>query len=111
VDLGGGDGLRAERLLQERDVGVLVGGGPLQEGRLLGAQRDLVLGRLVVEGGLEVLEREGVVEDADVALAEFRRRTALAGGGHRTGRGEGGEQRARAHHGGAAKAGLLQEGG
>lgn len=48
-------------------MGALVGRHLLQEGRLLRAVGDLVAGRLVVEGRLQVLEGESVVEDADVA--------------------------------------------
>ena len=84
----------------EEDLGLLV----LDELALL-----LVGGRLVVEGGLEVLEREGEVEDADVALAEGGGRAALAALGHRGGGGEGADQGAAADDRAARKAGLLEE--
>jgi hypothetical protein len=94
-------------------VGVLVGGDGLEEDLCLLVLDEralfVVRGRLVVEGGLEVLEGEGVVEDANVTLAEFGGRASLAHGRHRSGGGESAEQRAAAHHGTTGKAGLLEE--
>jgi hypothetical protein len=78
VDLRSGDRFLAERLLQVGDVGVLVGRRGLEEdlGLLVLDERFLLLvgGGLVVEDRLQVLERQGEVEDSDVAFPK------LAGG-------------------------------
>jgi len=68
------DGLAPERALEEMDVGALVVGGDLEERvelRVLDLARRC---RLVIEGTLEVFERERVVQDADVARPERARR-------------------------------------
>ena len=69
---------------------------------------DLALGgRLVVEGALEVLEREREVEDPDVALAERLGRRALGCG--ELGRNESSENRSPADSRATGYAGLAQE--
>ena len=74
----------------------------------LRAERQVRRGRAVVEGRLEVLERERVVEDADIALAELGR-GATATRRRKRARGERSEQRAAADGRAAGNRGLAQE--
>ncbi len=81
------DRVRAEHLLQRLDVRVLVVGHRLQEHPRLEVLDEALLvlgdGGLVVERRLEVLERQRVVEDPDVTLAELGGRTVPGRKRHR----------------------------
>ena len=103
-----GRGLGAERRLEEFDVRVLVSRDDLQERSGLRAEGQVGRGRAVVEGRLQVLQRERVVEDADVALAKRSRRTPAAAGSERAGR-QCRQDRTAAHRGACRKTRLLQE--
>src|SRR5581483_7166358 len=83
---------------RERTRGVLVLGDGFQEGVALRAERQAGQGCAVVEGGLEVLERQRVVQDADIAFAE-RRRGSPVGRQRERARGQSREHGAAAHRG------------
>ena len=108
--------LLPERALEALDVSLLVADDGVEEHLRLGVEEPAaaVVGLgLVVERRLEVLEGQGVVEDADVALAEALRRAtatlALGGGGVADRRDESADQGPSADDGSAGDAGLLEE--
>src|SRR5215210_1361814 len=92
------DGSGAESLLQERDVSVLMGGDDTRELPHLAGEPAL-RHRLVVEGRLEVLERQREVEDRDVAGGDGCRRHLR----------DDAEERAAADERACAQAGLAQK--
>src|SRR5262249_25394676 len=80
--LGGGCSKLLRGALQRGDVRDLVGAGHLDQ-RQVRAFEQAALDHVGVERRLQVLEREGVVDDSEVALAELREGIAPSGGSRR----------------------------
>jgi hypothetical protein len=106
------DGVLAQDLLERLDMRVLVVGDGLQEHARLGAREErvaaLVCRRFVVERRLQVLQRQRVIQNPEVALAELRRRT-VPGAERHGARRQRSEQRAPADHCAAGDARAAQE--
>ena len=98
--------LAAEGALEQLDVGVLIGDHGVQELLELMMLDAASSVSSVIERGLQVLQREGVVENANVALAERARRTA---GSQRRARNQGAQDGAAAEGSAAGHGALAQE--